>query len=700
MFIYISNRLPEFGVFRDWKQCRAKYKNLKYEYRTVKSAHISGDFGKSMKFFQELDAILASEIEPQLGEDEDASYSKAFTKNCEEETETSSITDMLNAGEICVALEDDDISTTSDDLTISPMKTKTKISEQGNQKLMQEHTKLSFIPCVAIEGGKHWTDDEVRALLHIWSDSNIQTQLEGAVRNKSIFEEIANKLQKFGIDRDWKQCRTKYKNLKYEYKTVRSAQGSGNTCKSMKFFNELDAILQCRTAKQSDKKYEQEDISEGEHIQSDKAPNQFRVITVNDTGIGRHWSDDEKTHGTNGPVHAGSMLFLAICIKTKFCFPGEHIQSDKAPNQFRVITVNDTGIGRHWSDDEVRSLILIWSDENIRQQLEGATRNKEIFEQISRRLMKMGIDRDWKQCRTKYKNLKYEYRTLQRRNSQLCNPKRVMRFYDEVDAILRRSNALQQQKRAEEHCQAADLNRNNREEKDSRAQNSAELKLGKKLNEGKTKEIYELLDRPGHVLVQSKDQITAGNTVRRDQMEGKAAISNKTTGCVFKLLQEADVLMHGNLEVYRDLKAVTPEALQVVKRNFEWVAERVQLLLESKNSCRVVVLMGSISDIGHCEKIKKACLSYGIPCVLRVTSAHKGPDETLRIKAEYEGDGVPTVFVAVAGRSNGLGPVMSGNTAYPVINCPPITADWGAQDIWSSLRMPSGKALLCNLFRR
>lgn len=54
------------------------------------------------------------------------------------------------------------------------------------------------------------------------------------------------------------------------------------------------------------------------------------------------------------------------------------------------------------------------------------------------------------------------------------------------------------------------------------------------------------------------------------------------------------------------------------------------------------------------------------------------------------GDGVPTIFVAVAGRSNGLGPVMSGNTAYPVINCPPITPDWGAQDIWSSLRMPSG----------
>lgn len=49
------------------------------------------------------------------------------------------------------------------------------------------------------------------------------------------------------------------------------------------------------------------------------------------------------------------------------------------------------------------------------------------------------------------------------------------------------------------------------------------------------------------------------------------------------------------------------------------------------------------------------------------------------------------MFVAVAGRSNGLGPVMSGNTAYPVVNCPPLSADWGAQDVWSSLRLPSGK---------
>lgn len=66
-----------------------------------------------------------------------------------------------------------------------------------------------------------------------------------------------------------------------------------------------------------------------------------------------------------------------------------------------------------------------------------------------------------------------------------------------------------------------------------------ELKVGQKLNEGKTKQIFQILDQPGLVLVQSKDQITAGNAARKDQMEGKAAIANKTTSCVFKLLQDS-----------------------------------------------------------------------------------------------------------------------------------------------------------------
>lgn len=132
------------------------------------------------------------------------------------------------------------------------------------------------------------------------------------------------------------------------------------------------------------------------------------------------------------------MYIQQYSVVVSFIFSDNHIPLEEAQNHFKVITVNDTGAGKHWSDNEVRALINIWSDEKIQQMLEGATRNKEIFEEIARRLMKRGIDRDWKQCRTKYKNLKYEYRALQKENEHLGNPRRKMRFYDEVDSILRR----------------------------------------------------------------------------------------------------------------------------------------------------------------------------------------------------------------------------------------------------------------------
>lgn len=92
--------------------------------------------------------------------------------------------------------------------------------------------------------GRHWTEEEVKALLGVWSERSIRKQLHGTLRNKGIFIYIAKRLQELGICRDWKQCRAKYKNLKYEYRTVRYAHSSGDATKTMKFFQELDAILQ------------------------------------------------------------------------------------------------------------------------------------------------------------------------------------------------------------------------------------------------------------------------------------------------------------------------------------------------------------------------------------------------------------------------------------------------------------------------
>ena len=51
----------------------------------------------------------------------------------------------------------------------------------------------------------------------------------------------------------------------------------------------------------------------------------------------------------------------------------------------------------------------------------------------------------------------------------------------------------------------------------------------------------------------------------------------------------------------------------------------------------VVVLLGSPSDMANGEGVRKAVAEVGVECHIRVTSAHKGPDLTLKILSEYEG---------------------------------------------------------------
>lgn len=88
-------------------------------------------------------------------------------------------------------------------------------------------------------------------------------------------------------------------------------------------------------------------------------------------------------------------------------------------------------------------------------------------------------------------------------------------------------------------------------------------------------------------------------------------------------------------QVYRNLTNVTQTDLDTVKRNFEWVSQQLDHLVP-KMEHTVVILMGSPSDEAHCQAIKKHCENFGLNVDLRVTSAHKGTEETLKIVSYYE----------------------------------------------------------------
>lgn len=101
----------------------------------------------------------------------------------------------------------------------------------------------------------------------------------------------------------------------------------------------------------------------------------------------------------------------------------------------------------------------------------------------------------------------------------------------------------------------------------------------------------------------------------------------------------------------------------------------------------VVIFMGSGSDYSRTEKIRDTLEQFSVPYEVRALSAHKLTERVMKAVEDYEGSSEKIVYIAVAGRSNALGPVVAGNAASPVINCPVIT-DY-PQDLFSSLRMPS-----------
>ncbi|VDM63063.1 unnamed protein product [Angiostrongylus costaricensis] len=172
--------------------------------------------------------------------------------------------------------------------------------------------------------------------------------------------------------------------------------------------------------------------------------------------------------------------------------------------------------------------------------------------------------------------------------------------------------------------------------------------------------------------------------------DGQILLADVIDNDSWRVWPHGDRRLQLDKQFYRDMKEVTSEALQELISNYEKVMELTAGFCSTTPLCRAMIIMGSPSDRDHCERISASCKLLGIASILRISSAHKATHETLEILSEYENDGFPMVIIAVAGRSNGLGPVLAGNSTLPVINCPPVNENNMMLDIWSSVRMPSG----------
>ena len=94
---------------------------------------------------------------------------------------------------------------------------------------------------------------------------------------------------------------------------------------------------------------------------------------------------------------------------------------------------------------------------------------------------------------------------------------------------------------------------------------------------------------------------------------------------------------------------------------------------------KVLVVMGSDSDLKVMEKCVDRLKSFDIPTEVRICSAHRTPAvaEQLAKNAAAEGFGV---IIAAAGKAAHLGGVLAAYTTLPVIGVPMATSVMGGMD--------------------
>jgi phosphoribosylamine--glycine ligase len=105
---------------------------------------------------------------------------------------------------------------------------------------------------------------------------------------------------------------------------------------------------------------------------------------------------------------------------------------------------------------------------------------------------------------------------------------------------------------------------------------------------------------------------------------------------------------------------------------------------------KVLIVMGSDSDLPVMEKVAKTLKGFKISYEMTVASAHRSPDRTVKLTRDAEKNGVQ-VIIAGAGSAAHLAGVIAAHTILPVIGVPiDSSALNGLDALLSTVQMPPG----------
>jgi 5-(carboxyamino)imidazole ribonucleotide mutase len=105
---------------------------------------------------------------------------------------------------------------------------------------------------------------------------------------------------------------------------------------------------------------------------------------------------------------------------------------------------------------------------------------------------------------------------------------------------------------------------------------------------------------------------------------------------------------------------------------------------------RVLIVMGSRSDLESMSGCMQILEEFGIPHTVRILSAHRTPNAVLELSENAVKENVG-VIIAAAGGAAHLAGVIASSTPLPVIGVPIQTSALGGMDsLLSTVQMPAG----------
>ena len=105
---------------------------------------------------------------------------------------------------------------------------------------------------------------------------------------------------------------------------------------------------------------------------------------------------------------------------------------------------------------------------------------------------------------------------------------------------------------------------------------------------------------------------------------------------------------------------------------------------------KVVIVMGSDSDLPIAEKAVAVLKEFEVPFEVHVYSAHRTPQEAAELAGNARKNGVGAI-IGIAGMAAHLAGALAAKTTVPVIGIPCKSAGLGGLDaLLSTVQMPSG----------